>query len=373
MATATGRTTNNLVIRAGTRAAARLRAEGFHADLFGTLVGASGGAKWIVLRHLDTVLIDRLILPRSTPIDAIGSSLGSFRHACFAQAKPHAALDRFDVAYVEQAYEGTVQPPQHVISEASNRILERVLGEKGAEEICSNGLVRSHVVAARLRKDRGLDRGRHFKLQLGTSATLNVLSRRLLARRFDRILFHTEEPGTSSKIPAESAKPVIRFDDFETHFHALTPDRVRSALLASGSIPLLMEGVDTVPGVPGMLFDGGIIDYHFDFGFRRREGLVLFAHFFDRIVPGWFDKPLAWRRPRAEALEDVLMVAPSDAFIASLPGGKVPDRNDFLAFSTKERIARWRGITEQCRVLADELDELIATNRVAEAVVPFRS
>ena len=67
----------SLVIRAGVRAAARLREEGFHAHLFDTLVGASGGPKWLVLRHLDDVLIERVVLGRERPLDSLGSSIGS--------------------------------------------------------------------------------------------------------------------------------------------------------------------------------------------------------------------------------------------------------------------------------------------------------
>lgn len=369
----------HLVVRAGARATARLRAEGFHPDLFGTLVGASGGAKWLVLRHLDAVLIDRLILPRSTPLDTLGSSIGSFRHACFAQRDPHAALARFDAAYVEQAYEGTIQPPPDVISQESERILSHVLGAEGADEICTNPLVRSHIVATRLRNDLGLDRGRRFQLQLGTSAALNLISRGLLGRCFDRILFQTTAApadcasGDSRNCDDLDSAPALAFDDFATHRYLLTPERVCDALLASGSIPLLMKGVRMTPEIPGTLFDGGIIDYHFDFAFRRREGLVLFAHFFDRIVPGWFDRPLRWRRPRAETLDDVVMVAPSDEFVARLPGAKVPDRADFMTFPTAERIKRWREIVERCRVLGTELDGLIQSGRFADAIQAFEN
>ena len=99
-----------------------------------------------------------------------------------------------------------------------------------------------------------------------------------------------------------------------------------------------------MPQFPGMLFDGGIIDYHFDFSFRRKDeaqkGLVLFPHFFDRITPGWFDKPLRWRKPSAEALSDVVMIAPTDEFVAKLPGAKVPDRNDFRVRERPLKAAR---------------------------------
>jgi hypothetical protein len=163
----------------------------------------------------------------------------------------------------------------------------------------------------------------------------------------------------------------IEFDDLPTTRYALEATRVQHALLASGSIPLVMQGVRETPGVPGVLFDGGIVDYHFDFEFERRDGLVLFTHFFDRIVPGWFDKPLKWRRPDAAALDDVVMLAPSDEFVAGLPGAKVPDRNDFLDLGTDERIRQWRSIVERCRSLADELVELIDGNGWAEAIQPF--
>ena len=132
-----------------------------------------------------------------------------------------------------------------------------------------------------------------------------------------------------------------------------------------------MQGVRSTPGVPGTLFDGGIIDYHFDFEWKRREGLVLFQHFFDKITPGWFDKPWKSRRPSAAAMNDVVMIAPSDAFVATLPGGKIPDRDDFMDFSTEERVERWHGVVEACRVLGHELEELIESDGLADRLEPF--
>jgi hypothetical protein len=351
-------TTRSLVVRAGSRASEKLRAEGFHPDLFSTLVGASGGPKWLVLRPIDDVLAERLITPRTTPLDTLGSSIGSFRHACHAQSDPKAALARFESGYIEQCYENVGRPSMEEISGESDRILSILLGEKGAEEIAGNDRIRSHFVAARFVRDRGLDRGLAFQLQLATAALRNGVGRRHLGRAFQRVVF----------CPSESS---IDYHDFATIRYELEPRRVQQALLASGSIPLVMRGVRETPGVSGVLFDGGIIDYHFDFEFERREGLVLFAHFFDRIVPGWFDKPLGWRRPRTAALDDVVMLAPSDAFVAGLPGGKVPDRNDFLEMGTDDRIRRWRDIVDRCRVLADELVELIDGNGWPDVIQPF--
>ena len=339
-----------------------MRVEGFHPELFDTLVGASGGPKWLVLRPLDDVLIDRVILGRSDPFATLGSSIGSFRHACFAQADPHAALERFAESYVEQAYTG--RPTMEEISTESDRILGHFLGPSGSREIVDNPLVHSHIVAARLRNDRGYDRGFPFQLQLAAAAGRNLLSRRLLQKSFSRVLFQPEEPS-------------IEFEDFETLAATLSSDNLQHALLASGSIPMVMAGVRSLPEIAETLFDGGIIDYHFDFSFQRTrsreqaEGLVLFPHFFDRITPGWFDKPLRWRRPSPEAVTDVVMIAPSESFVKKLPGGKVPDRNDFLEMETKERFRRWRQVIDECQVLAEELNDLFDGKNVAGRIESF--
>ncbi len=355
-------TSRRLVVRAGAAAAARLRAEGFHPELFDTLVGASGGPKWLVLRHLDDVLADRLVRDRSTPLDTLGSSIGSFRHACLAQNDPRTATARFAEHYVGQNYSSD-RPTMDEISRESERILQGFLGSKGASEIVSNPTVRSHVIATRPRRTGGRDRGLVFQAELAWAATLNLFSRRLLESAFSRVLFETIGP----------AGETIAFDDFGTERIRLSEANLRQALLASGSIPLVMAGVRSIDAVDGTLFDGGIIDYHFDFGFRRREGLVLFPHFFDRITPGWFDKALPWRRPSMRDLEDVVMVAPSDEFVASLPGGRVPDRNDFLEFGTRERIRRWEDVMDRCRILADEFDDLLEGDRLAAAIEPHRT
>ncbi len=339
-----------------------MRDEGFHAGLFDTLVGASGGPKWLVLRALDDVLIDRLILGRSDPIATLGSSIGSFRHACFAQADPHGALARFSESYVEQAY--SKQPTMEEISTESDRILGHFLGASGSQEIVDNRFVQSHIVAARFRKDRGYDRGLPFQLQLALAAGRNLLSRRLLQKSFSRVLFQPEASA-------------IEFHDFDTLATTLSSDNLQSALLASGSIPMVMAAVRSLPEVASTLFDGGIIDYHFDFSFGRRRaqpeqgGLVLFPHFFDRITPGWFDKPLRWRKPSAAAASDVVMIAPSEAFVKQLPGGRVPDRNDFLEMETEERFQRWHRVMDECRVLADELNDLFDGKNLADRIRPF--
>ncbi|MCM2329470.1 MAG: hypothetical protein NDI88_16435, partial [Lysobacter sp.] len=73
-------------------------------------------------------------------------------------------------------------------------------------------------------------------------------------------------------------------------------------------------------------------------------------------VPGWLDKALPWRRARGPWLDNVVLVSPSREYLAGLPFGKLPDRNDFKRFESDYdgRTAYWsRAIAESAR-LGDE-------------------
>ncbi|MFT4570825.1 MAG: hypothetical protein ACI8TX_003152 [Hyphomicrobiaceae bacterium] len=335
-----------LVLRAGARAAAVLTDRGLQPDAFSTLVGASGGPKWLALARMDAVLARRFLAPRTTPLAMVGSSIGSFRHACLAQIDPQAALARFEESYLEQVYE-TAPSPELVTAE-SVRILKAVLADDGIGEVLANPLLHTHIIAVR---SRTLMRGRRrwtTAAGLAAAATSNAVSRGLLGQFFERIVFHSGE------------QPVLEFGGIPTTTVSLTPRNMIDALAASGSVPLVMAPIIDPHDAPrGMYRDGGIVDYHFDFAFRRPPGLVLYPHFFDRITPGWFDKALAWRRPSRQALADTVLLAPSPAFIAKLPGGHVPDRKDFQSMANHERLKQWKQVLAATEALADDLESLM--------------
>jgi hypothetical protein len=83
---------------------------------------------------------------------------------------------------------------------------------------------------------------------------------------------------------------------------------------------------------------------------------VLYPHFTDRIVPGWLDKALPWRRARGEWLDNVVLVSPSRDYLAKLPYGKLPDRNDFRRFVSDYggRLAYWKKAFAESARLGDE-------------------
>ncbi|MBL4640120.1 MAG: hypothetical protein JKY57_06280 [Kordiimonadaceae bacterium] len=48
------------------------------------------------------------------------------------------------------------------------------------------------------------------------------------------------------------------------------------------------------------------------------------------------------------------MLAPSDDFVAGLPGGKIPDRNDFSRMSDEDRLKNWAVVISKSEKLAEE-------------------
>jgi len=359
MASKTRTTPSMLTVRAGSEARATLMREGFRADSFSTLLGASGGPKWLVLPSIDRVLARRLIGPRSRPLHALGTSIGAFRHAALAQPDAISAIDRFEHVYAAQVYRRKPTPAE--VTQESRRILGVLLGADGVRNALGHPTLRLHVGVARSHGLSATERPAVLASALALTATANAVSRRLLRLAFDRVVFHG------------SQKPAFHFDDLPTCNVALNSTNFEDATLASGSIPLVMQAIRDLPGAPrGFYRDGGVTDYHFAMDFVAPPGLIFYPHFSNHIVPGWFDKMLRWRHAHGPLLARTVLVTPSHEFIASLPGGKIPDRSDFQVFSTSERQRRWEKVRDSSRRLGDALEELFEGNRLAEAALPFR-
>ena len=72
---------HGLVFKAGPGALESIRKHGFAPERIGTIAGASGGAKWLVLSQLDRVILRDLVPKMRSPVHLIGSSIGAWRRA----------------------------------------------------------------------------------------------------------------------------------------------------------------------------------------------------------------------------------------------------------------------------------------------------
>ena len=125
----------------------------------------------------------------------------------------------------------------------------------------------------------------------------------------------------------------------------------------------MLTGERDIPGAPsGQYWDGGIIDYHFDLGQYRGEGLILYPHFSASVVPGWFDKFLPWRQAAIEEIDNLVLLCPSAEFVADLPLGKIPDRSDFSRLDHQQRVRYWEQCVGRSKALAEEFAELLLSS-----------
>ncbi|MCH1460159.1 MAG: patatin-like phospholipase family protein, partial [Luminiphilus sp.] len=332
---------------------------GWHADLIDGLIGASGGPKWLILGRMDRVLIADLLAGRSRPLDAVGSSIGSWRHAAMAQPDPVEAYDRFEKAYLAQSYR-SAKPSVPEITQVALWLMNSLLGEQGGHSVATHPWLRSHIVTARGKGLNAQRPGKRLIAGMGIAALGNAVSRRTLPASFQRVVFAPEQ--------ASPLRPLL--DGFDTQYVGLSEANVFHALMASGAIPYVFEGVYEIEGAgKGAFWDGGIIDYHFDLQRLPRDEVWLYPHFSNRTTVGWFDKFLPWRADQQVSVDQLIMICPTDEFIASLPFGKIPDRRDFGNIPESVREPYWQTCVDESQRLADEFSELIhGSNPLAGAI-----
>ena len=342
-----------LTLRAGARALARIREAGLEPSEVETIPGAAGGPKGLGIAALDRAIFTEWLPAAPRVRHLVGASIGAWRFAAACRDDPRAALGDFVRLYVEQCY--PPRPSRGFVSRCAREMLAALFSGREAQ-VLSNPGYRLHILAVRGRWPLTRDTTWTTPLGFGMAAMANALGRRHLARFIDRTLFR-DPRAAPPFVPVDTgASRSVRFDAFHTHVVPLDAANLGEALVASASIPLVLEGVANIPQAPaGVYWDGGIVDYHLHLPWHRGQGLVLYPHFTDRIVPGWLDKGLPWRSARGEWLENVVLVAPSREYLAKLPLAKLPDRNDFKRFEADDagRMKYWRTAVAESERLAD--------------------
>lgn len=336
----------NLEIYAGKNALNTLQQEGFHSHLFSHFLGASGGPKWFSHYALDTYLISEFFQQRETPLHFVGSSAGAFRASCFARKAPVKALETLARIYSQTCYAKGAGAKE--ISQQTRDLIDELFGQNGAKEIIENKHYQAHFVVA---KCLGFAASENKWLQapaMVMNYVKNRFARQGLSSQLERFIFQPEHSTLEVTDPFQ----------IPTQRHNLTQTNIKDALLASGSIPLVMEGVRDIANTSkGIYRDGGLLDYHFDLNFHN-QGLLLYPHFDAKPRAGWFDKSLS-RTPHQEHYDNTVMLCPSPEFIQSFPYQKIPDRNDFRQLADEDRIPYWQTVMDMTQSLADELDDLV--------------
>lgn len=346
---------NNISVYAGERARRIILDRGLREDDISGIIGASGGPKFLVLAGLDKFIFSNWFKKRKKSLDILGSSIGAWRGAAFACKDPVAKHELFVNAYLTQQY--NARPTAADVTAESIRIMDIYLQDNDIDYILGKSKVCLNIISARCTGLSASNNNMLLMAALAPAVIANMVSRRALLKIFRRTMFYDSRSLSGFRSIAGPDSQV-----------ALTTGNIRGAILSSGSIPLVMEGINGIPGAPGGTYrDGGLTDYH-PVPVKEHEGIILYPHFTERIVPGWLDKSLAWRRPSKESLADIVLIAPSKKFIAGLPYGKIPDRTDFKNFagSDSERLRYWNEVIKRSSILGEEFMEAAAANRIRD-------
>ncbi|MDJ0654160.1 MAG: hypothetical protein QNJ40_08410 [Xanthomonadales bacterium] len=349
-----GGTSAALEIRAGPAALAHIQESGLAPGHVQLIPGAAGGAKWLVLRALDNYLFRHWLAGRETPVDTVGSSIGSWRFAAAATDRTDQLLD----LYLHQEY--SASPDAVEITGVARRILAELLPRPRA--VLDSPRLRLHILTARCTGPLASEHRGVLGAGLLLTALANAIHPTLQQWAMRRHLF-----GPDGAAPGWARRP-----GWSTEHSRLSVENLVPALQASGSIPLVLEGVRDIAGAGnGVYRDGGVTDYHMPLSYAEAGGIVLFPHFSGTFKAGWFDKHLGWRRMAASGFDNVVLLFPSADFIDGLPHGRIPDRHDFTRYEPSERLRIWNQVVSECDRLAEELDQWFNQGCPADRVSPL--
>ncbi len=351
---------SRIQIKAGKKIYQIIKDGGFNFNSVSTYFGPAVGPRWLVASGFDLTLLKGGFLGRTKPAQLVGASAGAFRFAAWLQPEALQSYQKLLDAYINVYYTRKDTPATGLAKVTG--IVNEYLEDDALSFALANKKYRLVIITARTRGMIAFENHWIQKTGLILCLVFNYFSRNNIYKFADRVVFYN-----ASKPPAFCLKP-----SFRGSYVPLNEVNFKYAVLASGAIPLVIEGVRDIFGAPrGVYRDGGLIDYHLTHQFATKENeIVLFFHHEERIVPGWLDKKITRRIPAAHTLNNVLMVFPSQSFIESLPGGKVPDRTDLVTFIDDPitRINNWRKSVELSAPLGEDFLELVESGKIKDVV-----
>ncbi len=358
-----------LSIYAGRAARQAIERSGLAPQDISVVPGAAGGPKGLILGPLDRFIFGRWLTQSDQPVHLVGSSIGAWRMAVACLDDPVAAFSQLEDDYIHQHYAlrpGERWPPAHRVSELFGQSLQDFFGGR-VNQALDHRRYRLHIITSHGRHILGREQRWRTPVGFMGAYASNLARRNAMGAWLERVVFSTQNAD-------------LPFSDghYRTRRVALNDANFHPALQASCSIPFVLQAVHDIPGAPrGAYWDGGLTDYHLHLdyrphsiatdlivgdasgtGDRGQKGLVLYPHFQNTVVPGWFDKHLTWRHRSTPFLDNVVLLAPNPDWVKTLPNGKLPDRSDFARYGQDlaARVKAWSAAVTSSAQLAEELE-----------------
>lgn len=354
-----------LHIHAGPRAVAHLREHGLRPSDVHLVPAAAGGPKGLILNHLDRDLFGRWLpmAPANHQLHLVGASIGAWRMATAMMPDPIGQFERLARDYIAQNYPaepGQSRPTAQAVSDGFAQSMQDFFGPS-LPGMLQHPNWHLHVITSR---GRGI---LHAPGRWGSVAGFaglalgNTLSRGQVGRWLERTVFSSDQ-----------ALPLTLTDQPTTRV-PMTPENFMQAVQASCSIPFWLDPVRDIPGSPtGAHWDGGLVDYHFHWPYNQmKQGLVLYPHFQQQVIPGWLDKAFKRRHRPTPWLDNLILLAPNPAWVRTLPNAKLPDRKDFTTLSFEQRQRDWSRAVAESERLSIEWQAWLESGCPVDRVMPL--
>lgn len=354
---------NLLKIKAGPAVLAMVQDEGIRPERIRVFAGPAGGPKWFVSAGFDRGLIKSGFLTSSGKrVVLAGSSAGAWRCLAMAAKSPLDAYESLRLAYSRNIF--TAADTRQSISDKLRQNVYAFIQDDDIPFILDHPSYDLMIHTVRSYGPAASENSAMQGTAILAAAAANAISPYGMRLAYERVIFYTG--------PSDCA---FLKDSLEGRAVALTRENLRQAALATGSLPYIIAGVKNIQDAPkGVYRDGGIMDYQLNVDYRPGDqGYTLYFHYQERIVPGWFDKKLSWRKPASSCLERLVQVYPGPDFVDLLPGRRIPDRDDFTTFlnDPAERIRRWDKASELSDILWQEFAEAVESKRIRDLVKPL--
>ena len=317
--------------------------------------GPAVGPRWLIAAGFDLSLLKSGVLGKVRPLLLIGASAGAWRLSTWIQPDAERSYLSLLEAYISAMYTEKDNPTS--IQQSLLNIIDQAIETDALPFALKHPRYRLAIITARAKHLTAFS----SKVLQGFGFTvcylLNALSPRFIFSFVERVIFY------SGPLPPPSNKSICI---------PLSPSNFKAALLASGAIPLVVEGVRNIFGAPrGTYRDGGLTDYQLNSALppHAYNGFSLSFLHQARIIPAWLDKKLN-RYPKREMIEKTVLALPSEDLIARLPEGRVPERDDFIRYMSEpeRRIKNWRKAVRLTSHLGEVFMELVESGKIREKV-----
>ena len=356
-------TGHNLDILAGPTAYRHICDNGLKPSDITRIMGASGASKWLTIAGLDIAIFGDWLAGSRHEISLFGTSVGAFKLAAAAGADPTGKLSELAELYAAYDDSGLSGSMRDVITQSTRNMINKVLTPAVVAQILDNPRFRYHCGTVRPLGRFASESLTQQSVALMTAFARSPFGRKELRNICERVVFRDPR----------SSETAVKGDGYPTHVLDLTTQNLVDAVISSGSMPIYMHPVKHNVGAnQENLYDGGMLDYHPvpDMFWQPDGGLTLYPHFYNSVKLKWFDKFYPWRHAGARELDRVILLCPSRTFVASLPDGRIPSRQDFRRYDKKPevRARKWKEALERSHELGHDFLQAIKSGDVANRV-----